>query len=68
MPMTLREYQESEKLSALELAKKLKLSAAQTSDLLNRKRGCSLKVAVRIERITGGQVSCRDLLPKEKTR
>jgi plasmid maintenance system antidote protein VapI len=63
--MTLRKYQEDEGLTTAQLAKKLKLSVGQTSDLLNRQRGCSLKVAVRIERITGGLVSCRDLLPLE---
>lgn len=64
--MTLSEYKEGEGLTTLQLAKKLKLSVGQTSDLLNRNRGCSLKVAVRIEKITGGEVSCRDLLPTGK--
>lgn len=63
--MTLREYQEGKGYTTAQLAEKLKLSVGQTSDLLNRHRGCSLKVAVRIEKITKGDVSCRDLLPLE---
>jgi len=65
--MTLREYLDSQEgMSAQELAKLIKLTPGQTSDLLNRRRGCSLKAAVRIERVTGGAVSCRDLLPMNK--
>lgn len=53
-------------MTAQELAKLIKLKPGQTSDLLNRKRGCSLKAAVYIEKVTDGAVSCRDLLPKPK--
>lgn len=62
--MTLREYKEENDLSLAQLAKKIGLSLSQTSDLMNGKSGCSLKVAVKIERVTEEQVRCRDLLLK----
>lgn len=61
--MTLREYKIRHKLQMVELAELLELSVGHTSDLVNSRRGCSLEVAVRIEEITKGRVSCRDLLP-----
>lgn len=66
--MTLKEYKEAEGLDMKGLAKKLKLSVGHTSDIVNARSDCSLKVAVRIEKLTEGAVSCRDLLTKAVAR
>lgn len=67
--MTLREFKDAGKKGdgkkpylMEELADLLGLSIGHTSDLVNGRRSCSLEVAVRIERITKGAVSCRDIV------
>jgi len=62
--MTLEHYRRANDLTMRELAKKLGLSLGFTSDLTKRKATCSLDVAVKIEKLTKGAVSCRDLIKK----
>lgn len=60
--MTLKSYLASKGITVTAFARTLNVSKGFVSDLANGKRLCSLEMAVRIERLTKGRVSCRDLV------
>ena len=60
--MTLKKWMEQNKLSCADLAKVLKVSKTTIFKYANKTRVPSLAMAVKIEGITLGKVTCRDLL------
>lgn len=63
--MTLREYLDREQLSLTDFAGQLRVPVTTAHGYVSARRTPSLEMAVRIEDLTGGKVSVRDLLPSE---
>lgn len=64
--MQLSDYLKSQKLTQGEFARKVGISDAYLSRILNGWRGVSVQVAHRIEEETGREVSLADLLAIER--
>ena len=63
--MELKKYLEKEGLSQTEFAKKLGVTSARISQIVNRKRNPSVFLMVAIEEITNGNVTMRELFTPE---
>ncbi len=61
-PMTLRDWLEKNRVSRADFAKRVGVSDVQITRVINGDRQASLKLALAIERETGGIVRPRDLM------
>jgi len=60
--IALRKYLCDNNLSQIALASAAKISAMQVSHLVNGRRNASFRVAMRIDKATGGDIPARDWL------
>ena len=58
----LRRWIEGSGMSQNQVAEKLKISKASLSRYVNGSRVVSVKVAVKIEKLTKGKIKCADLI------
>lgn len=63
----LNRYLKDRKRRPAEFARELGISKSYLSEILNGKKGVSLDLALKIERITKGGVSTKDMAHREKS-